>query len=99
MHSKAVKRDLSEVEYKQHAWIDDDKRGAFVNGMTYFNRPYQVGDVICLDRHDAVVSETFDGFDFHTGEPVRCFNTLNRCYKCEALVESLWDHQWVCSKR
>lgn len=99
MYAKAVKRDLSEVEYKQHAWIDDDKRGAFVNGLTYLNRPYQVGDVICLDSHDVVVTETFDGFDFHSGEPVRCFETLNRCRKCGELVPSLWDHQWSCSKR
>ena len=99
MYAKAVKRDLSEVEYKQHAWIDDDKRGAFVNGMTYLPRPYQVGDVICLDRHDVVVTETFEGFDFHTGEPVRCFETLNKCHKCGELVPSLWDHQWSCPKR
>lgn len=82
MISSAVKRSLDEVEYKQHAWIDDDKRGAFVDGLHYLPRPYQIGDRIALDNGDVEVIETFDGFDFHSHKPVKCFNTDWVCRNC-----------------
>jgi hypothetical protein len=78
----AVKRSLDEVEYKQHACIDDDPRGAFVDGMTYLNRPYQIGDRILLDSGAVQVTETFNGFDFHSGKSLRCFNTEPVCRNC-----------------
>jgi hypothetical protein len=69
----AVKRSIQETTYRQHAFIDDDSRGALVNGR-YAGRPYQIGDRIVLDRGTVAVSEIFDGFTFHANKPVRCFN-------------------------
>jgi hypothetical protein len=82
MICSAVKRSLDEVEYKQHACIDDDPRGAFVDALHYLGRPYRVGDRILLDSGWVEVSETFDGFDFHTNEPCRCYNTEKVCRNC-----------------
>ena len=79
---RAVKRSLDEVGYKQHAFIDDDPRGAFVDGMRYLGRPYAVGDRIALDCRDVEVVEVFEGFDFHTGKPTRCFNVETVCRNC-----------------
>lgn len=98
MINSAVKRSLDEVEYKQHAWIDDDPRGAFVDGMHYLPRPYEVGDRIALDNGDVEVVETFNGFHFHSGEPVRCFEIERVCPNCRkvGVHQSSWYGRFNC---
>lgn len=78
----AVKRSADQTEYREHAWIDNDSRGAFVNGMTYLPRRYQIGDRIILDSGTVEVIETFEGFDFHTLKPGFYFNTAPVCRNC-----------------
>ena len=47
-----------------------------------WGRPYQIGDRIALDNGLVEVTETFNGFHFHTNEPVRCFYIEYVCRNC-----------------
>ena len=79
----AVKRNIEETEYKQHAGIDNGR------GTDNFGRPlnrlYQVGDRFFLPLGWVEITETFEGFDFHSNEPVHCFNVKSICSNCGGL--------------
>ncbi len=93
MISSAFKLSVDQIDYRGHAWVDNDPRGAFVMGMYYMPRPYQIGDVICLNDRNVIVSEIFDGFDFHSLEPTRYFQTKTLCSNCHQAAEEYFGHR------
>jgi hypothetical protein len=82
MVNSAIKREPSETEYREHAWIDTG-RNIGMDGRT-LNRFHLVGDRFLLEAGFVVeVCETFDGFDYRSDKPVHCFHTLPVCRHCK----------------
>lgn len=76
----AYKLSPEQTEYIGHAFVNEDATNDY--GKPLPGRKFPVGHKIRTDNHTYVVTEVFEGFDFHSLKPRSFFHADALCWHC-----------------